>query len=440
MFSCILDVAFQLTGNDKIHGRVVDPSSTPDDNGKTFFEVPNGRVRHFIGREDVLERIEKGFSSGAGPRVVVLRGLGGQGKTQVALEYCRRARSHGVPAIFWIDANSESTVKQSFQAIAGRIKNSTTTISEKVAVKLILVEFRDWAEPWLMVFDNYDDVKNFDNIRQYLPEGEQGCILVTTRNTASDELADDPENVIELHGLAEYEATDLLLKQCRAKQVSETELGDAKAIVQRLVYHALAITQAGSYIRQQKIRLDQFLEHYDAKLDRVLKHTPQLSQYRRSLNTAERETSLNVFTTWELSFQQLTEIESGKLKGDLLTLFAFFDCNDISEQLFNAYCKRAQILKNHSWPVACLTICLGGKYPDGQKLGGWNPNELVLDGKKEWSTDHFVEVLKDLAQLSLLQSWWRGVDNYCHFSLHPLVKDWIRLRIDEETWRYYFLM
>jgi hypothetical protein len=283
-------------------------------------------------------------------------------------------------------------------------------------------------------------VKNFDNIRQYLPEGEQGCILVTTRNTASDELADDPENVIELRGLAEYEATDLLLKQCRAKQVSETELGDAKAIVQRLVYHALAITQAGSYIRQQKIRLDQFLEHYDAKLDRVLKHTPQLSQYRRSLNTAERETSLNVFTTWELSFQQLTEIESGKLKGDLLTLFAFFDCNDISEQLFNAYCKRAQILKNHSWPVACLTICLGGKYPDGQKLGGWNPNELVLDGKKEWSTDHFVEVLKDLAQLSLLQSWWRGVDNYCHFSLHPLVKDWIRLRIDEETWRYYFLM
>ena len=149
----ILDVAFQLTANDKIHERVIDPPSTPDDNWKTFFEVPNGRVRHFIGREDVLKRIEKGFSSGAGPRVVVLRGLGGQGKTQVALEYCRRARTHGVRGIFWIDANSESTVKQSFQAIAGRIKNSSIAISDEVAVNFVLGEFRDWPEPWMVVFD-----------------------------------------------------------------------------------------------------------------------------------------------------------------------------------------------------------------------------------------------------------------------------------------------
>jgi hypothetical protein len=110
--------------------------------------------------------------------------------------------------------------------------------------------------------------------------------------------------------------------------------------------------------------MDQFLEHHDAKLERILKHTPQLSQYRRSLNRAERETSLNVFTTWELSFQQLTELESGELKGDLLTLFAFFDSNDISEQLFTSYCKRAQIFNNYSWPVACLTMCLGGIYSD----------------------------------------------------------------------------
>jgi hypothetical protein len=233
--------------------------------------------------------------------------------------------------------------------------------------------------------------------------------------------------VIELQGLAEHEAVDLLLKQCRAKQVGETELGEAKAIAQRLVYHALAITQAGSYILQQKIRIDQFLEHYDAKLERILKHTPKLSQYRRSLNTAERETSLNVFTTWELSFQQLAEVESGELKGDLLTLFAFFDCNDISEQLFNTYCKCAQVQEKLGWPVACLTICLREMSPSGQRLGGWNPDHRALDRKKEWISDHFIEVLKDLAQLSLLQSWWRGDDSYCHFSLHPLVKDWVRL-------------
>jgi hypothetical protein len=71
MYFLIHDVAFQLTVNYKIHERVVDPPNTPDNKREPFFEVPNRRVRQFIGREDVLEKIEKGFSSGAGPRVVV---------------------------------------------------------------------------------------------------------------------------------------------------------------------------------------------------------------------------------------------------------------------------------------------------------------------------------------------------------------------------------
>ena len=81
------------------------------------------------------------------------------------------------------------------------------------------------------------------------------------------------------------------------------------------------------------------MDHYDRRRHVILTQTSQMSQYRRKLNDGERETALNVFTTWELSFQQLKVAESGNKRiADILTVFAFFDCNDISEQLFEAFC------------------------------------------------------------------------------------------------------
>ncbi|KAF4630008.1 hypothetical protein G7Y89_g8133 [Cudoniella acicularis] len=420
-----------------------DPSLALSPAPSRHYHVPNGRlVREFIGRNAILEKIKVAFSSERryGPHVVVLRGIGGQGKTQIALEYCRRAKEEGVDAIFWVDATSEDTVKKSFQTITENIKSPKDFVTENEVIEYILDRFRDWQGSWLMVFDNYDDAKTFDTIREFIPEGNTGCILLTSRHTTSDYLASDLDSAIELGGLPEEEALDLLWKTSGLTMVKQTRAGifDTKHIVQRLAYHPLAITQAGSYIRQQKIRMDQFMGHYDAKREKILKHTPQLSQYRRRLsNNAERETSLNVFTTWELSFQQLLRTaEFGKEKEDLLILFAFFDCKDISEDLFSAYCKQAQVFDHYSWPVQCLIPCLGAFYPDGQVLPGHNPTRERLDGQRQWNSDMFVEIINDLAQTSLVQSWSRGEDGFCHFSLHPLVKDWIRLRTSEEMRQY----
>lgn len=407
---------------------------------RDYFEVPNRRVSYFVGREDVLHRIETRIPSSTGPQVFVLRGLGGQGKTQIALEYCRREQKKGNRAIFWVDASSEESVKKSFQTIAARLKGSDQPVKGDL-VPFILDTFRDWSGSWLMVFDNYDDVKSFDSLHDYFPDSEQGTIMVTTRSTAASHLASDLDNLIELDGLSEAESLDLLWKQCRLKQAA-ADLFPSKDIVSRLAYHPLAITQAGSYIGKQKIRLDQFMDHYNKRRDKILKHTPQLSQYRRHLSKDEKETSLNVFTTWELSLQQLLETaDSGKEKTDLLTLFAFFDCKDISEQLFSAYSERAQAWPSfYHWPVDCLNPCLGDDYPDGQTMPGLNPDNVVLDGERRWDADNFVDILHDLLEMSLVQSWSRADDEFCHLSIHPLIKDWIRLRSTEEETRRYALV
>jgi hypothetical protein len=76
---------------------------------KPFFEVPNQRERYFVGRSTTLLEIETKLQQGIelGPRIVMLHGSEGRGKTQIALAYCERQRSKvGTSAVdvFWVDA------------------------------------------------------------------------------------------------------------------------------------------------------------------------------------------------------------------------------------------------------------------------------------------------------------------------------------------------
>lgn len=393
--------------------------SKPDSKIKSYYLVPNRRVRGFIGREDILSRIQAGFESAIEPRVVVIRAMGGQGKTQVALEYCYRAKEKPFQAIFWADATSENTLKKSFETTAERIKAPGQVLGEEFAVDYLIEKLIEWPEPWLMVLDNYDDPVSFNNLQEYIPDAEHGYILITTRHTDTDSLA-DPRNAVELPGLGQRDAVDLLLKLSQIKETDQI-VEEARHIVDRLGYHPLAITQAGSYIKLRKIQLDEFTTHYKRQKKAILQQTPQMTAYRRKLNNAEKETALNVFTTWELSFQQLeAREETGDLESDILTLFAFFDCKDISEQLFKTFSKSSKLPEK-------------GSGAPGHSL------RFFLDDQGDWASEKFVDVLIDLTSTSLLQTWSRDPDG-CHFSIHPLVKDWILMRTEAAAFAQYCLM
>lgn len=114
-----------------------------------------------------------------------------------------------------------------------------------------------------------------------MPQGEHGRVLFTSRHADTDQLT-YPDNVIELLGLSPESSLDLLFKKCHVKQTGTTE-HEGSIIIERLGYHALAITQAGSYIRRHKIKLDQFMSHYDRQRRVILEDTHQETQCRRKL-------------------------------------------------------------------------------------------------------------------------------------------------------------
>ena len=196
-----------------------------------------------------MQRIDKALSTGPGPRIAVLQGMGGQGKSQIALEYCHRKRDITYSAIFWIDATTEDSVKGSFQTISEQIKKPTDSLPDtQVRVAFVLRIFRSWPTQWLLVFDKYDNPSAFPNIADFIPQ-KLGAILVTSRHANSDTLVlDQMIHFVKLQGLEEDAAILLLSQRSQTKDLNNQ---DAKEIAGRLGDHPLAIAQAGTYIKRR---------------------------------------------------------------------------------------------------------------------------------------------------------------------------------------------
>jgi tetratricopeptide (TPR) repeat protein len=367
----------------------------------------------------VITKIDQALSVGPGPHIAVIRGIGGQGKSQVAMEYCHRERDGPSPDIFWIDATSENSVTSTFVSISGLISTETDhLLNSDARIAFVRRKFASWSTGLLLVFDNYDNPHDFSNIRDFFPPNNLSSILVTGRHADIDALVlGQGANLIELSGLGDVAAVELLEHH---SQVTETNSKFGEEIVRRLGYHPLAITQAGSYIRKGGIQLGEFMGIYKQEKEEILKNTTQLSQYRRRLGDTEKETSLNVFTTWQLSFQQLlsqTSEDSTAVK--LLRLLAFFDNNDISEWIF---------IESHRDPFHGKIF----------KLIEWV--NRFIDSQKRWNNRLFKKSLVLLHDFSLLQSVAQDSDGYIHASLHPLVKDWIQLQMGKFACQQYALM
>lgn len=180
-------------------------------------------VTRFVTRKKELGRIYDILKGTIGCRTVILHGLGGIGKTQLAIAYFKRHRTDYSTAI-WLNARDETVLKQSFARIAERIMRhdpSMTYISSAVESRdadRIVEAVKRWLdEPpndhWLLIYDNYDrpkltstnaissgqpdlpedhtdeatknprdhtDPKAFD-LRRYQPETDHGAIIVTSR-------------------------------------------------------------------------------------------------------------------------------------------------------------------------------------------------------------------------------------------------------------------
>ena len=376
---------------------------------KTHYHYPASVVSHLVTRETPLSKIEDIFSNpalAANSRVVILLGMGGCGKTQLALQYCRESEAKGrFSSIFWFDASSPTAIAQSFSSTAGTITGNKADPKDFEAnIQIVKGSLGTWTDRWLLVFDNFDDPKAFEgrDIKEYFPHSENGAILFTSRHGDVKRLG----QVISINEMSQSEGLELLFRQVRCDRNESNRLV-GKQIITRLGNLALAIDQAGAYISARSLPLHLFIDHYNMRREKVLKETPStLWEYRRKLNDVEEETSLSVFTTWEMSFEQIDKAEAnGKTLEHLLTLSAFFNNINIFEDLF----KRHYESEKPEWME--IFGCGGA-----------------------WDSFEFQDMLAQLAKLSLISSLEITATG-AYFSLHPLIQDWIKLRLNIQDCR-----
>jgi hypothetical protein len=141
----------------------------------------------FIGREDEFQHMEsilqpQSASPGSTRKVLILGGIGGIGKTQLAISYAKR-HQHSYSSIFWLNANNEVTLKNSLRTLANRflLPQAVSGLEEDQ----LCIHVSNWLSErdnsrWLLIFDNYDDPDQYQ-VSKFYPFVAQGSIIVTTR-------------------------------------------------------------------------------------------------------------------------------------------------------------------------------------------------------------------------------------------------------------------
>ena len=288
------------------------------------------RLPSFTGREILLQEINEKLHAGHGKPSALVQafyGLGGVGKTQLAIEYAYRHLDEYI-LVWWINAEDTALIGEQFANLAGRIGLDVTGDSAKDA--LTAKTNLSISKEWLLIFDNAPDPAG---LRPWLPSGA-GHVLITSRNPAWGGLG----LRIEIDTLPRSEAAELLrwhvagLDEDLAFEMA-SELGDLP----------LALEQAAAYMEETGVDAASYLTRFRRRREMFL-DKGKVTAYGGTVDTA-----------WSLAMDQLSK--ENRAAVQLLQLCALLAPEPIPLTLFSEH---ATFLPNP------LRSSLSGTDPEGE--------------------------------------------------------------------------
>jgi|SRR5450755_3774146 tetratricopeptide (TPR) repeat protein len=292
-------------------------------NHDPIWYVPYKRNQFFTSREEILQDLRATFMKSKpsdATTIRVLSGLGGIGKTQVAIEYAYRHRED-YHTVFWVRADSLETLFADFVYFADLLQLPGRQRQEQ---KYTLNAVKYWLETntsWLLILDNVEDLRM---VHEYLPSTPRGHILLTTRTQVAGGIATRQE----IEKMEPEEGALLLLRRASLiapgeslATVPQTERMHPIAIANLLDGLPLAIDQAAAYIEETGATLSSFIEIYDKRRAKLLNE-------RGGVQPDHPEP---VSTTWSLAFERV-EL-ANPAAAELLRLFAFLHPDAIADEL-----------------------------------------------------------------------------------------------------------
>ncbi|KAJ6174546.1 hypothetical protein N7485_005283 [Penicillium canescens] len=299
----------------------------------------------FCPSETLLDQIYS-KNSVAGSRIALI-GLGGVGKSQLAIEYSYQVRSKS-PAtwVFWVHASNEARFEQSFRDFADQVKIPGRQDAKVNIFRLVENWLRDEKiGNWVCVLDNVDDdqllcsvpgagkrdpmsgstIASTKPLLEYVPRSRNGSIIITSRTREVALKMVHHSDLIEVKPMEKSEALELL--QRKLEQPGESQ--ESRQLVNALESMPLAIVQAASYIRNRAPRssVSQYLKDFlgsDREATKLLKKEAG-HLYR------DWEAKNSILVTWQISFDHIRQTKPSA--AQLLSLISFFDRQGIPEKL-----------------------------------------------------------------------------------------------------------
>jgi len=269
-----------------------------------IWNVPHGRNRNFTGREELLAELRATLASGEPAALTqAISGLGGVGKTQLALEYTYcHANDYGI--VWWVRAEEPATLAADYAALAAPLDLPEKEAREQEVIGKAVWQWLGRNSGWLLVFDN---VRDAETVRAFIPHGTTGHVVITSRNPNWGRVA----GTLTVKVLERDKAAAFLLKRTQS-----ADKKSADALAKELGYLPLALEHAGAYIEAAAISLSDYLGRYRTFKQELLKHIKPSDDYPRT-----------VAETFEISFQEVEKASAAA--ADLLNLCAFLAPDDI---------------------------------------------------------------------------------------------------------------
>ncbi|MCJ1395473.1 hypothetical protein MMC18_008359 [Xylographa bjoerkii] len=411
----------------KIELLIVSPPSYGDATAQLSFDVRPLRLigapiaPDYIERKEVMHSLEDAWLSipNGLQKIVVLQGMGGIGKSQLAWIY---ATEHQLDysAIFWLNAKTEQSLKKGIALIAEqiplpdvldggrRVRYGEAGISAAFNAVIDWLRMKDNTN-WLLVFDNADDhlSGNYQEAEvdaipssgnaglgayEYISQVSHGSVLITTRlsflSRAFGAMA------IHLEEMSSTEGVQLL---CKVSHRHPEEPG-IELLVQRLGAHPLAITQAGRFMYDAHISPSKYLQKYNVRFKTLLETPLMAREYHVKSITA----------TLSLSYEQL--VARNASAAAFLMLCGCFDNSNIYYELLQAFTN-----------ARMGSLFLSDDVPE-------DPQLVEIPGLSHtWLTklcedeEAYLSCMTSLHELSFV----RHNDKSDSVSIHPLVHEWL---------------
>jgi tetratricopeptide (TPR) repeat protein len=281
------------------------------------WHVPFGRNKQFVGRESELQEIIEKLNPESNEddcQRVAIAGLGGIGKTQIALEAAFRIQKEfNDCSVFWVPAIDTTSFERAYQKMGQKLQIPGIN-EDKADVKSLVKEFlsQESAGRWLLIVDNADDVEMLYNrakesnescgspaLVDYLPFSRKGSILFTTRNrkVAVKQAGID---IVPLKEMSEIDSQKLLEMSLINKSLIE-EKDTTTKLLKLLAHLPLAIKQAAAFLNENEISISDYLKIYESDNEQMISLLGKDFEDQGRYNTIKNP----IVSTWLISFRQI---------------------------------------------------------------------------------------------------------------------------------------